>query len=297
MSKPISQWFYRRFAKRIPVLKSIVEHDARLRSIEQQLRITDPRPRGFYALEAIDRQARGNFLHEKLVILGSGPSIAETTQEERAIIARLPTVAMNRYLTFWEMIGIWPLYSFIADSRGAGPRIFFEMCRSIFAQATKVSPTLIVEEYYAQCVPSQFDSYIFRRDDREGSNLAWGTHPEHRMFFHRGSLSSLLNIISVLRLARKVFLIGVDLNRPGCFFDAHKSSHPELFNEWDEQAAKAGGHATAVEFGSWTGSILDHWGIINENYVKSSMSLACLSASSALVEQGLCPYVSIDSLS
>lgn len=261
---------------------------ARLNSLENRI---ERIPSSQHVFEAMARIESGEFVHDTVVVLGSGPSIAELTDEERDIISGLPTIAMNRYLPFWEMIGLWPSYVFAADSRGVAPRVFLEICKTIHS-CDLPAPKMLLENYYRLCVPAGLDAICFSRDDQLGTNLNWADDPLQPMFFHRGSLSTLMNVISVFRIARNIALIGIDLNRAGTFFDCKKSACPTFFNEWEHDGATNGRHATTVEINGWKGSILDHWNLVNDGLTRNGIQLVSLSDKSELVVRGLCQYMS-----
>jgi hypothetical protein len=247
-------------------------------------------------LRAELRRNRNDFLHEKIIVLGSGPSLNELDFEPFKTSFNVPFIAMNRYILFWEQIGIWPSYFFLADNLGAGLNVFNETMRRIERQSELPKPTLILEEFYRNCVFPQNSAIFFNRDDRLGSNLQWAENPFEPMFFHRGSLSSLLNVIAAYRLARSVFIAGVDLNRPGYFFDNCRTNFPEFFNPWDDQAYEKGHHATAISVNGWEGSILDHWSIINDNYARLGIGLYSVDDSSLLVKNGLVRFLGLNEI-
>jgi hypothetical protein len=274
------------------VLERLDRNSKAIADVEKQLQDASRRPVTRLEIEANLRIADNSFLHDTVVVLGSGPSISETAPAVRSTIAKLPTIAMNRYTLFWEDIGIWPSYVFLADSLGVGPRVFVETCKVIADLNSAPSPVLLLEAYYQLCVPPSIESLFFVRDDRNGDTLEWAESLREPMFFQRGSLSSLMNLIYASRLAKNVVLIGVDLNRPGAFYDVHSDSRPDLFNAWDQEAAKLGKHATAVSVNGWSGSVLDNWKIITNNFQRMGITISSLSATSELVESGHCPATS-----
>ena len=202
---------------------------------------------------------------------------------------------MNRYLVFWDMIGIWPTYYFLADSRGVGRRVFEASINLIRDQRPDASPILLLESDFEAAVPGDLPAVFFRRDDRNGNQHEFAETLNDPMYFHRGSLTSLLNLISVLRIAPLIRLVGVDLNRPGTFFEStrNETGGDKYFNPWDEYAKDQGVHATVanMEKAGWgSGTMLDEFHTLVAYLADRGITITSASRDSLLVEEGLCAF-------
>ncbi len=229
------------------------------------------------------------FRHEEINILGSGPSLLELTDAEREALRRGPTVAMNRYLAFWDLVGVWPTYVFLADRLGVAPRV---LDRSIqIALGSANPPIFLLENGFRLRMPETLPTVYFLRPDNK-PQLDWADSLDARLYSFRGSLTTLLNLCSVLRLAPRIRLVGVDLDRPGAFFDSARAGHPGLFNPWDDEAAEQGLHATVASIERWggarAGTILDRWPELTECLRTRGIQLGCAGATSLLVKRELC---------
>src|SRR4029453_12249098 len=86
-----------------------------------EIRRWTARPQAFDRLPAI---GPNGFRHSELTILGSGPGLLELSDTEKDYLRQSPTVAMNRYLAFWDLVGIWPTFVYLADTLGVGRKVF-----------------------------------------------------------------------------------------------------------------------------------------------------------------------------
>lgn len=247
------------------------------------------------AISKLPSPAPNGFRYPEVFILGSGPTLKETSSAERAVISNRPTIAMNRYLLFWDLIGIWPSFVFLADTLGVGRLVFDRLV--LAAQARSPAPCFLIEHAFSIRAPAGLEAISFHRPDGRLHD-SWSDSLDDRLFFHRGSLTSLLNLACILRLAPVIRLVGVDLNRPGTFFDSARHRYPDLFNPWDEEAAKQGLHATVASIERWggakAGTILDFWPLLSEHLSRRGMRVVSTQKSSLLVEHGLCAYEPIE---
>jgi hypothetical protein len=230
------------------------------------------------------------FLAEEVFVLGSGESLHHLTDKERQYIGKSQTVAMNRYLLFWDLIGIWPKFVFLADSLGVGKRVFLELSRVVLGE-NKPKPTFLLEEYFQDFMHPNIPVVFFKRDDVQGSRLAWARCLSDPMFFHRGSLTSLINLLCVLRIAPVLKLLGVDLGPGRSFYhEQQKERYRDLVNPWDEKAFQLGMHATVAHVNGWNSSMLDHWHELDAAVKNVGVKLYCCNEKSLLVRNQLCEY-------
>lgn len=253
-------------------------------------------------------------------VLGSGVSLCALTQAEKQFLAGQITVAMNKYLLFWELIGICPTHFFLADVYPPALRVYEESV-AIARSMAKPVHFLLADEFRRLYdghpierllnLPFRLNHYrrhrcwpkagvmpeqvtYFRRCQRWDAPEVWGKTLDDLMYFHRGSLSVLLNLLTVLKLGASVKLLGVDLNTSDCFYQEAIKQRPDLFdaymkNTLDVPNAK---HMTAQTLKGMPG-IQAKWPFIQENCQREGVSVYCCNPKSLLVEEGLCPYAPV----
>lgn len=235
------------------------------------------------------------FRYNEIFILGSGSSVLELSEEEKEYIRGSQSIAMNRFILFWETAGIWPSFVFLADSLGVAWRVFAKTVEMILQESDCDRPTLLLESEFELAVPLSLDALFFRRDDRLGNNHKLAESIDQQLFFHRGSLTSLLNLVWVLRLAPHVRLVGIDLNRPGTFFEEKKYDrrYADVFNPWDDVASSQGVHATVANMaglGWGNDSMLDQFDLLLTELKSRGVTVTSANESSLLVQEGFCKF-------
>ncbi|EGJ30477.1 hypothetical protein LYNGBM3L_50360 [Moorena producens 3L] len=235
------------------------------------------------------RKNTDDFIYDEIFVIGSGPSLLDLTQEEKNYISSKTSVAMNRYILYWDLIGIWPQFIFMADAIGIGKKAFKQVELKLLNTEKKL-PIFILENYFKSFVHPNLLSIFFIRDTSKGENLKWANSLNENIFYRRGSLTCLLNVLAILRIAPVIKLIGIDLNRGGTFFDSELNRYPELINPWDQEAKAKNVHATVGEVYGWKGSMLDHWPDLNKNLVNAGIKVYCCNRDSLLVQSDLSEY-------
>ncbi|HPO12122.1 MAG TPA: hypothetical protein PLI09_01650 [Candidatus Hydrogenedentes bacterium] len=252
-------------------------------------------------------------------VLGSGLSLCGLTQAEKQFLAGQITVAMNKYLLFWDLIGVFPTHFFLADIHHPALRVYEESV-DIVRRMDKPVHFLLADEFRRFYGGTALDRILnfpyrlnyyrktrfwsssammpehatyFRRCQRWDAPEVWGKTLQDLMYFYRGSLSVLLNLITVLKLGDSVKLLGVDLNTSDCFYQDAIQKRPDLFDDYMKNSLGAAAqHMTAQTFQGMPG-IQAKWPFIRENYQREGVALYCCNPKSLLVEEGLCPYAPV----
>jgi hypothetical protein len=253
-------------------------------------------------------------------VLGSGASMLALRPEERAYLATQTTVAMNKYLLFWELIGVWPSHFFLADIHYPALRVYEESVG--IARAHPEPPHFLLDRTYRRRygrgplrrvmnMPFQLKQYrrhgywydpgatppaatYFKRTHGWESPELWGKTLDDRMYFYRGSLSVLLNLLTVLGLGRRIKLLGVDLGTPGSFYDGRLADKPYLADAYlhMQQSGAITTHMTAATFQGMPG-IQAQWPFIQRSVESAGFELSCCNPDSLIVQQGLCPHAPV----
>ncbi len=253
-------------------------------------------------------------------ILGSGASLLELSESDKRAVRRGVSVAMNKYLLFWDLIGIWPDYHFLADIHWPAPRLYEEsvaisrhgecevhfLLAEVFERRYSMAPWRVAMNIpfawrtgsghghlYRPWVRPRRATW-FRRVHGWDSPEAWGESLADLMYFYRGSLSVLLNLLTVLRLGRHIKLLGVDLSSPGSFYDGRLMSYLWLQDEYMrlQREGPAPVHMTAKEHLGMPG-IQHKWPFIQAQVEQRGFTLHCCNPASLLVQEDLCPYAPV----
>ena len=241
-------------------------------------------------------ELRGRFLPEPgayptgdcVYVLATGPSLSKITDEEKHVIGQSLSVGMNRYLLFWEKFGIWPDFFFLGDKYVAAPSIFIEACNVIVGDERPI--TLLVDQFFRSAAPVTRPAIFFDRWHSDTDEATWAQGPGDKLFFWRGSLTCLVNLLCVLRVAPKIKLVGVDLNRPGSYFAKETQARPDLEDPQNLEAARLGIHSTAMPGVRGEAGIEAKWPYVQHSAKQQGVEIVCCNPESLLVQAGVCPY-------
>lgn len=246
-------------------------------------------------------------------VLGTGRSLLDLTDRERAWLRRQTTIAMNKYMLFWDALDIFPTHYFLADLHDPAPRVLAET-RAIVRRCgnpmhylldTGYEPTVCGDDAVEHHVNGNSGEHTNSRAHEQvtffhrphcwapldGGAFPWARSLDEPMFFHRGSLSVLLNLIAVLQLGTRIKILGVDLNTSAYFFDDALRRRTDLHDDWYRATGTnpERSHATAVPHKGMPG-IQASFPFIMEQLDEAGIECTCCNPHSLLVEQGLCPY-------
>ncbi len=242
------------------------------------------------------------------------------SEKERAFLDTQTTVGMNKYLLFWDILGVYPTHYFLADIHYPALRVYEESVERV-EEAGRPVHFLLDQTYRRRYgggafkwlwnLPFRLDVYrrhgfwyhpevtppaatYFKRCHRWKAPEEWGRSLDDLMFFWRGSLSCLINLLTVIGLGRRIKLLGVDLNTAGSFFDDALKTRPYLLDNYMQmqQQAEKRQHFTAMRYQGMPG-IQAKWPFIQENVHAMGCEIHCCNPDSLLVEEGLCPYAPV----
>lgn len=229
----------------------------------------------------------GDWLHEELFVFGSGASLLDLTAQERKLLSKLPVLTMNKNLLYWDVLGIWPTYTYLADTHFPASEVFTRMVETLVTAPERRLPGFILRDDYRPWPLTALQPLYFKRHSVSG-NHPWAESLDDKMYFHRGSLSCLLNLITALKFAPKVTLLGVDLDDGAPFYQERYGTDTTLHDVWEAIRQSTGVHPTALE----------HEGVppiqaklpwIFEQMAARGVTVSCYSAKSLPAKLGLCP--------
>ncbi len=268
-------------------------------------------------------------MHDTAYILGSGPSILNLTDEEKAFLNAHPyTLAMNKYLMFWERVGVLPKDLFLADTLLDGIIVFAETMRrakELIPETTYYIQQKYINQFYSsnfkgliKRVAYRLKMLIYHRcwiplnpimlqpfslticEEPAHCRQRWGNSITDGLIHYKGSLTTAINLATNIYPVKTIKLIGVDLYVYSPFygseFDAyivrHRLKAPNDASEMHEKARSMNLHATAVPHGNLN-SVIPAVTIIHEHLRTKGVNLVCCNPDSLLVQENACPYGSI----
>ncbi|WP_438961881.1 hypothetical protein [Nonlabens sp.] len=110
-----------------------------------------------------------------------------------------------------------------------------------------------ISEVYKPILLKKNKKYIFLKPHSSGSvDNDWARSLDERLYHHRGSISTLLNLISIKYSNHKILMLGVDLVKGGYFFQKQLDDHYSKYNrgrDWTyDKMLKQNKHFTAIKY-------------------------------------------------
>jgi hypothetical protein len=279
-------------------------------------------------------------------ILGSGPSLLSLTPEEVAYLNRQPAVlSLNQYLIFWEKIGVIPKCHMMADGQYPAIKLLMETQEAIMQLEEPI--TYYINRRYLHYFPRGLNWRVWKHGIRKRLQLwrqhryapplrtpqehlvtfsqvseapnahlmdengwYWAQSLEDPLYFHRGTLTSAINLAAIVWPDADIALLGVDLNTYGHFFDLDwdqdRWKEHEVFNRkrlsdlsavHHEKSRAMNTHATAVEYDQddedSIPGIQAAFPLMQAELAKTGRTLYCCNPDSLLVTDGILPYAPV----
>ncbi len=252
-------------------------------------------------------------------IIGSGSSLLDLTPEEKDYLNNHPyTLAMNKYLLFYEKIGVIPKALFLGDFHFPAHKVLTETIE----KAKKINPQPIyyVDDYYQKLFKEPWKHWewnlkeryklyknshylsplvvncnhlkFFSAKLRDNPKFIWAKNFKDELFFQRGSLTTAINLAYLIYPECDIKLIGIDLNENPSFYEEEIKKRSDLIHKfYDERSKSSGKHDTIVK--TMKGTVLDRFPLIQKELAEKKAKLLCCNPQSLVVTKGLCDYVPI----
>jgi len=255
-------------------------------------------------------------LSGECVILGSGPSVLTLSEDERRYLNEHPgTIAMNKFFLFHEMVRVVPKTVFAADFHYPSHRTVLQLVRKV--RRAQSVPQLYLERYYENLFfrPLRHPSWSLRERSRllrrhrflapmlrpfpgvrffrhqfgvhEG--WRWSESLDEPLFWRHGSLSTAINLATIVHPCRVIKLVGVDMKGAAPFYDRELQRSPELMDHTYVKARRAGKHWTAM-IGTDGMEFFRVLATIRQRLEARGIRLVACHPQSAVVETGTCPF-------
>lgn len=226
---------------------------------------------------------------------------------------------MNRFLIFHELLNIVPKAVFVGDYNVPAPRILFDSFR--VAKTLKRKPAFYINRNYQNIFvingkyPSLKTSLKFRLktllnykdllpwvidynpvhffdvDQKLWEQFTWAKSLNDRLYWFRGSLTTAINLCTIIYPDSDILLAGVDLNTSDSFYSEELKKHPHYTKKSTKKLVKETGmHNTVIDA---YGVPPIHHGIKQiVEYLKLNLNItiSCLNPESLLVQEGICAY-------
>lgn len=206
-----------------------------------------------------------------VIVLGSGPSILSLNQKEIDYINECEVkIAMNKFMAFHEKARIIPSHVFYVDCYQDSVRSFLRLIiqycirkgiEDLNFVINKECEDEIDQQKFAElCYNVEYITHQLWNDP----NNTWKKTLDEPLFHYRGSLSTVLNYISIKYPCRNIKLVGVDLNTPDHFFEEELKNLGLDYKDWTYDFARVGNrHFTALDYMGTT--IFDKFDFIISN--------------------------------
>ena len=187
-----------------------------------------------------------------VVILGSGMSINELTDDQRSFIAKCPTrISVNKFAVFYKKAKIIPTHVYFLDNFSEAAVNFLRLIVKTLSEdkikdiTYLISPDyqvanskiqLVLKSYYIRFINKTRRVFKLKKRsklfylspysrveklsvyDWKDSRNKWAFDSSDSLFHYRGSFTTVLNYISLNFRKHKIILAGVDFDSPGYFF-------------------------------------------------------------------------------
>ncbi len=268
-----------------------------------------------------------NRTKKDIIVLGSGTSILELSEDEREYINQCEVViAINKFMAFYEKAKIIPTHIFYVDAYEWSVVLFlkhiFKVCRKnnlknlTFIIGKKILKKYITKQrledniflYFLKKIYLQL-KYKFNKTDNLNlflvprqshfefvshqnwinQNNNWSDSLEKPLFHYRGSLTTVLNYISIKYPNRPIKLVGTDFYGSEYFFQQELDQLNINWEDWSTSITQQEGkHFSAISYQGTT--MFDKLDYIIDNLRQSGNDIYCCNPKSLLVTNGYIDY-------
>ena len=258
-------------------------------------------------------------MRKEVFILGSGASINDLTEEEKAHINQAPVrIALNKFTAFYKKAGILPSHVFFIDIHSPSStnmlQYIFDLCHEdglgdmVFIANKEVQNRVFqkkgllyyVAKYHPISLHRHHAYYLIQRPFHidfidfyhylEGGS--WAKSRKEKLYHFRSSLTTVLNYVSILYPGWTIKLLGVDLNSKAYFFEEELKKLDFSASDWTTQHTKKENKHFTVQTFQGT-NLLDKIPYVVEELAKTDNNIYCCSRESLLVQDELIEYQGI----
>ena len=263
---------------------------------------------------------------DKIIILGSGPSILSLSEEEKAHVNRCKyVIAVNKFMAFYKKAGILPTHVYFCD-RHETSFLFFRhilsVCRrdnlenltfytnSYFASEMRIQKkewinyfkAVVVKIFFPKKITGKNELWLYplkrgllypSKSQIYGITVSrylvggdWAKSLKEEIFHFRGSLTSVLNISTIIAPGLDVFLIGTDFNSSSYFYEEELETLDFNWKDYTYDLVKE--KNLHFSFQAVEGKVMeDSFPYIMKSMAKTKNSLYCCNQNSLLINIGV----------
>lgn len=266
-------------------------------------------------------------------ILGGGPSLLNLTDAEKAHLNQHPnTLAMNKYLMFWEMVGVVPKQMMQTDFGSPIAKIvasetlrirqeiaptmtyythpsltrFFFKPRTLRAWLHAVRRRWRFRQQHGYWIPLNlvYDHIVYIDVAIDSDDFSFAQSLDEPLYHYRGSLTSAINLAAILFPQADIKLLGVDMNGYSAFYEMdpmpvdlpryhrYRSYGLKKQTQHHQESRKRDIHVTAATEAGKPG-VQTVIPHIRTALQQQGRDLYCCNPQSLLVVEDLCPYVPV----
>lgn len=255
-----------------------------------------------------------------VIILGSGMSILDLSEAEIQYINQCPVrIAVNKFMAFYKKAKILPTHVYYVDGYQESVNLFlqyvFDVCREekledlTFILGKHINSNRLASNLLSFHAKKQYlklsknsnrklflvpkkSSFEFISHQYWLEGNEWSNSLSQPLFHYRGSLSTVLNYVSIKYPHHPIKLVGVDFNSPGYFFQNELEKLNLNWQDWTTSITKKNKtHFSAIPYQGTT--IFDKFDFIVENLKQSGNEIFSCNSNSLLVTKNLVEYASV----
>jgi len=262
-----------------------------------------------------------------IIVLGSGTSILELSEQDREYIHQCEVViAINKFMAFYKKAKIIPTHIFYTDAYEWSVVLFlkhiFNVCRKdnlknltfvlgkkilkkpITKQRLEANISLyLLKKIYLRLkykfnktnnlnlflVPHNSYFEFVSHQNWINQNNNWSDSIDKPLFHYRGSLTTVLNYISIKYPNRPIKLVGTDFYGSEYFFQQELNQLNINWEDWSTSITQQEGkHFSAISYKGTT--MFDKLDYIIDNLHQSGNKIYCCNPKSLLVTKGYIDY-------
>lgn len=254
----------------------------------------------------------------EVFVLGTGLSVSTLSVAEQEYINRSDCVlAMNKFMAFYAQSGLRPTHVYFVDHiEGSEPMLqyIFDVC--IRDEIDGLTFILSKKHEYLVATNRLFSGPVNKAWERLAGNNrvffqapkrcryefvsrehyllggSWAKDISEPLFHYRGSLTSVLNYVTIKYPDRPIKLVGVDFNSPRHFFQESLESLDFAWQDWTTPiVADKGMHISALEHEGTT--MFDRFDEVRKKLAETGNELYCCNENSLMVTKGCASYAPV----
>ncbi|NQV49887.1 MAG: glycosyltransferase [Candidatus Marinimicrobia bacterium] len=251
--------------------------------------------------DADDKKKRSS---QESFILGSGKSLLTLDKKEVAYINRADvSISINKYLLFYDLVGIIPKYHIQFDANDEpSQRVFLRTLDKIINDEKLHGVILVFGEKLgkyakAQHLPNPIIVSSLHPLTGDGWNpeldkIGWSKSIDKNLFHFKGTLTSAMNFAHALRPLNRIKLVGTDMNSNEYFFQDEYEQDSSLHDWTYDLMKKSGKHSNIMEeVGGYKQDYCIPW--VENHICKTGGEIYICNLEAHYAKVGLLPYSEI----